>query len=151
VITVTVAIMIMIVIAIVIATTIRSTRYTAQLAIIVADVAAALVDMVKSGVTPASASRLAARSQIIAPDLDVAARLQVRTARRSGVIAIVITTSSAWKHPALTLQTAIHVGDIGTAPLVVVEPCAAPISIALLAFGDQIISPNLNVPARLPV
>ena len=117
-----------------------------QVAIIVQDVAAALVVIIELGFMPTAIASLAARMQIVAAHMDVLARLRIR---------------SAWAVPRLisaravagrsATQHSVIVGDVTAAALHVWKLGVDPVAVAVLAIRGKNISIHSNVVAGLLV
>lgn len=121
----------------------RSTDYATKMAIIIRDIAAAFLIVVKLGINPVTITRLAASVKIITANVNVAAALPIGSCRAVGVLVIgsVIATGTIASNRACSVrcggnaaQLSVVIHDVTLALAIVVKLGITPGAVTGLAF-----------------
>jgi hypothetical protein len=124
--------------------------YAAEVAVIIDDLAPALLDVIQAGIVPLAVYGLAAGLEIIPVALDVFASLSIRSAGH----ACRISTLVAWIAVRRTNdapEVAVIVQDVSTTLVIVIQLGFMPTAIAGLAARMKIVTTDMDVLARLRI
>ena len=120
-----------------------ASRSTAKIAILIGNVAAALLIIIKLGFVPVSIRGLATGLQIVSMGVNVLAGLRIRTIWHTGLQSCLIAAGNV-----SAAQCAVIIHNVIAAAAIVAQQRCFPFSIHILAIRGKNFSPHINVLAR---